>query len=483
MKVFEPTLSNSTTSTDSDEEQFTDLDFELVEPAACKEGRREKHDRWNTGTASLIEIESVEAASAGRSSIWHYATSFSGFDMSFLLGQLLSIALAANGAASEAFHFSYDASVPTFQSFCMYLLLGLIHFPYWISRKHQERQTSNGNLSEVNEESRGHERDESGAIETQPKQHLFLNIQSLALHSFSWKYYALMAFLHVQANFCLLKAYEYISLKTVSLLDSLAIPAAMIASRVFLGRKYTWLHAVAACICILGSFVTVVNDYREGGRIMKGDDNDNSMLFSNSTSTDDYDNRETMSVDSSPEMLHSHSLLGDFLAIMGAILTGVNDVFAEEIVRDSGSCVEYLAMLGFFGAAISFVQVLVLERSDVSNLFLLGSYVQWLLLALSAVAGYIFFGGMSRFLLLSESALLNLSLLSGDLWAVVFSVIEEHVMPTYIFFISFAIIVSGVVVYEMAPSPIVNEDEEHESEKNEASLYREPKDDLHLTIV
>lgn len=289
----------------------------------------------------------------------------------------------------------------------------------------------------------------------------------------------MLAFLHVEANFCLLKAYEYVSLKTVSLMDCLAIPAAMVASRAFLGRKYAWLHVLAAFICILGSSITIVSDYQAS----KSVDDDGDTLFVNATATNDGDSRGTMSIDSSAGILYPHSLLGDFLAIIGAILTGVNDVFAEEIVRESGSCVEYMAMLGFFGTAISFFQVMVFELPDLYDLFAFGSYVQWLLLAASAVAGYIFFGGMSRFLMMSESALLNLSLLSGDLWAVVFSVIEEHVMPTYIFFLSFAVIVSGVVVYEMAPSPIGSEHEEQAHEKNEAVSYKDPVDDLHLTIT
>jgi len=49
---------------------------------------------------------------------------------------------------------------------------------------------------------------------------------------------------------------------------------------------------------------------------------------------------------------------------------------------------------------------------------------------------------------------LTLSLLTGDLWAVTFTVVAEKVAPSSLFYIAFIIIIIGVIIYETAPSPL-----------------------------
>jgi len=77
-----------------------------------------------------------------------------------------------------------------------------------------------------------------------------------------------------------------------------------------------------------------------------------------------------------------------------------------------------------------------------------------LLLLTYILAIYLFNVGISRFLTVSESAFLALSLLTGDLWAVTFTVVAEKVAPSSLFYIAFIIIIIGVIIYETAPSPL-----------------------------
>ncbi len=63
------------------------------------------------------------------------------------------------------------------------------------------------------------------------------------------------------------------------------------------------------------------------------------------------------------------------------------------------------------------------------------------------------YAGTSRFLMISEAAFFNLSLLTGDLWSVVFSIFAENIIPQPLFFVALVFVLSGVVLYEMAPSP------------------------------
>eukprot|EP00977_Amphora_coffeiformis_P001548 scaffold296_cov102-Amphora_coffeaeformis.AAC.36 len=65
--------------------------------------------------------------------------------------------------------------------------------------------------------------------------------------------------------------------------------------------------------------------------------------------------------------------------------------------------------------------------------------------------------GASIFLIMSEAAFFNLSLLTGDLWSVLFSIVAERIIPQSLFFVALVFVISGVVIYEMAPSPVLED--------------------------
>jgi drug/metabolite transporter (DMT)-like permease len=392
-----------------------------------------------------------------------------------IFGQLLSVALTVASATSLQLYESSNASAPTFSLLCMYSLLGLIHFSYWLRRKRQEWQDAvtavlisdltavdcsydDAYITTSDERHRVHnfslhrpkdiqnntsimmilEQTEAD-LESEVEAHMpvsrykFIYFSSvLTLHSCSWKQYCALALLHVEGNYCLLKSFQFESFKTVVLLQSISIPAAMITSALFLRRKYRWLHILGAFFCIAGSAITFRDSF-----------SDYSTLYPN-------------------------PIIGDLLAIISAILSGISDVFAEQAVKCKGSVVEYLAMIGFFGTIISFIQVLLLEPHKVLNL--LSRCVECtesesepslaarlFLLSIFTVFSYMYYAGMSRFLLFSEAAFLNLSMLSSDLWSLVFSIFQEGVLPSPEFFVSFITIAAGVFAYQKAPSPIVKD--------------------------
>jgi len=61
---------------------------------------------------------------------------------------------------------------------------------------------------------------------------------------------------------------------------------------------------------------------------------------------------------------------------------------------------------------------------------------------------------------LCHAAFLMFSLLTGDAWSVVFSVFGEGIKPPPSFYVALIITVSGVFIYETAPSPVVYSQEE-----------------------
>jgi solute carrier family 35 protein F1/2 len=143
-----------------------------------------------------------------------------------------------------------------------------------------------------------------------------------------------------------------------------------------------------------------------------------------------------------------------------------------EVTVTSGDTTEYLGMIGLFGFCISFVQSLVLEQDDIRKFFgnkesdngeddidsdssvtMCSLPIGFLLLFSFVGVTMLSYIGASRFLIISEAAFFNLSLLTGDLWSVVFSVVAERIVPQPLFFAALASVLSGVVLYEMAPSP------------------------------
>jgi solute carrier family 35 protein F1/2 len=223
-------------------------------------------------------------------------------------------------------------------------------------------------------------------------------------------------------------AYRYTTITSITLFDALAIPSAMSLSYLFLGRRYTPIHFLGILVCMSGIVYNVLADYES------------------KSSSDGY----------------PHKVLGDILAIAGGIVYGANDVLAETAVRRFGGPTEFLAMIGFFGLLISVIQAAVLERADIAEFFSpsdgacsvgtgLGLLIAY---ALTCSLSYV---GASRFLTISEATFLSLSFLTADFWSLGFSIIAERIVPSPLFFVALTLTISGVIIYEIGPSAIVDE--------------------------
>ncbi|KAL7515846.1 hypothetical protein ACHAWX_000922 [Stephanocyclus meneghinianus] len=261
------------------------------------------------------------------------------------------------------------------------------------------------------------------------------------LQSPPWRY-AAVAVADVYANYSTILAFKYTTITSVTLFDALAIPSAMLVSRLFFCRQYTKVHLVAVVVCCIGVIVNVLQDYSENERLKESG------------------GVEKTAQDELIEQDYPYKLAGDALAITGGVLFGISNTLAEVAVRDWGTQDEFLGAMTFFASIITFLQTLSTEQQEVMAFFgtsndscsELGSLT---LLALFAIASTINYMGIATFLGMSDAAFLNLSLLTGDAWAVLFSVIAEGIIPSVTFYIALVITVSGVFIYETAPSPVV----------------------------
>lgn len=232
--------------------------------------------------------------------------------------------------------------------------------------------------------------------------------------------YLFWAICDVEANFLVVLAYQYTSIRSVMLLDCFTIPCVMCLSRCFLAARYTTWHVVACLICLVGLVLTVLSDVdsAKGNPSHKG-----SPWF------------------------------GDVLVLVGASLYGISNVLQEWLVKGGGfKRKEALGMLGLFGMAISLAQALILERHAVVRL-------TWSLPMMLSLLGFqlCLFGVYvltSRFLSFSDAALFNLSLLTSDLYSVLFSWRVQHMALTWLFCVAFGTTISGLVLYHTQPVAI-----------------------------
>ena len=245
-----------------------------------------------------------------------------------------------------------------------------------------------------------------------------------------------LALVDVEANACVVLAYQYTTLTSVMLLDCFTIPCVMVLSRTFLRARYGRAHVLGAALCAVGVATTVLSDtapHRFGGPRRRRSDTD--------TDGDDAP---------SPR----RRLLGDGLALTGAALYAVSNVAQEAFVKERGA-VALLGRLGFAGALVSSLQAAALERGALRNAaaaFARGPRAALLLAAyvLSLTAMY---AGTSLFFLAADAAAFNLSLLTSDAYALLFAGLVNGRLPPPLYFLALAITASGVVVYHTTPSP------------------------------
>ena len=277
----------------------------------------------------------------------------------------------------------------------------------------------------------------------EPVQHTFFGL--FPIHT-SLRNYAIIAAFDVYANYTTILAYKYTTITSVGIFDALAIPAAIIVSKCFFGRRYTKIHYLGVLICFVGITINILSDYHQDKKLKSEGSAEESA-------------GEQMIEDAYP-----HRIAGDILAILGGILFGVSNTLQEVIVKD-GTLLEYFGCFSFFASIITFFQAMILEQDEIMTFFTQSSSETCSaqegknLFFLFAVTGVMMYMGIAAFLQISDAAFFNLSLLTGDAWAVVFS-LNEGIVPPPSFFVALVITVSGVVLYETSPSPVVNSQEE-----------------------
>ncbi len=234
--------------------------------------------------------------------------------------------------------------------------------------------------------------------------------------------YAMMAVVDLEANFCVTTAYKYTSITSIMLLDCFTIPCVMVLSRVFLRASYKQRHFVGTALALFGLCCIIIKD---------------------TAGSDGFD----------------HAVLGDILTLGGVSLYAVSNVMQERVMKqdDAGGREEYLLVMCTMAGVLGLVQGFVVEYNDARN-------APWNDRMWGYIIGFVlvqtgFYLNVSRLLRGSDAALFNLSLLTSDVYAVIFSFLFTGSLVHWLYFIAFFFVAIGIYVYHSEEAPTEVSDE------------------------
>nr|XP_020479215.1 solute carrier family 35 member F2-like isoform X3 [Monopterus albus] len=230
-----------------------------------------------------------------------------------------------------------------------------------------------------------------------------------------WWKYLLLGLVDVEANYTVVKAYQYTTLTSVQLLDCFVIPVLMLLSWLILKARYRLVHYGAVCICLLGVGAMVVADL-----LARRDQGSTTNI-----------------------------LLGDGLVLLSATLYAVSNVCQEYTVKNR-SRVEFLGMVGLFSTIISTIQMVVLEYNEVS-------VIQWrwqvgLLFSAYALCMYTLYSCMPLVIKMSSATSVNLSLLTSDLFSLFCGMYLFQYNFSGLYLVSLVVIIIGVITFFAVPT-------------------------------
>ncbi|XP_073931785.1 solute carrier family 35 member F1 isoform X1 [Castor canadensis] len=302
--------------------------------------------------------------------------------ISVALGQVLSLLVCGIGLTSKYLSEDFHANTPVFQSFLNYILLFLVYTTTLAVRQGEE------NL--------------------------------LAILRRRWWKYMILGLIDLEANYLMVKAYQYTTLTSVQLLDCFVIPVVILLSWFFLLIRYKAVHFIGIVVCILGMGCMVGADVLVGRHQGAGE----------------------------------NKLVGDLLVLGGATLYGISNVWEEYIIRTL-SRVEFLGMIGLFGAFFSGIQLAIMEHKELLK-------VPWdwqigLLYVGFSACMFGLYSFMPVVIKKTSATSVNLSLLTADLYSLFCGLFLFHYKFSGLYLLSFFTILIGLVLYSSTSTYIAQD--------------------------
>jgi solute carrier family 35 protein F1/2 len=347
---------------------------------------------------------SEEGSVTAFSRIGRWCWPLNGTAKAVLLGQFISLLIAGTGVFATILA-DNKANFPLLLNLFNYFLLSM----FLVRKLIRERSATSQDLSTFNLSSPSEDPlDQYHQSEENPK------LKGMKLSK--WLY-LFAAFLDVEANFLVLLAYNYTNITSIMLLDCFTIPCVMTLSYFLLGCRYRQRHGLGVVLCIVGLVVIVVND------VLGGNTNN-----------------------------QKHALVGDLLCIGGSMFYASSNVIEETMVKYVDKD-EYLGYVGSFGVIIAFVQCMIFDLSGIQQ----ATFTPTVVIAMVGFVLCLFFmyTNTTSYLQESDATLFNLSLLTSDVYAVIFTYFFDGYLVSWLYFLAFALVIAGLLLYHSEKPPLV----------------------------
>jgi hypothetical protein len=147
----------------------------------------------------------------------------------------------------------------------------------------------------------------------------------------------------------------------------------------------------------------------------------------------------------------SNPVLGDILCLSAAVLYASSNVLQEHLVKFHDR-EEFLGYLGCFGFGIAVVQCMLVDLQGMRRANFTGKVI-------GAICGFVvclflMYTNTTAFLQHGDAVLFNLSLLTSDVYAVVFTYFFSGYLVSWLYFVAFALVIVGLVLYHSQPAPL-----------------------------
>ncbi|KAM9993420.1 hypothetical protein ACTFIZ_011375 [Dictyostelium cf. discoideum] len=226
-------------------------------------------------------------------------------------------------------------------------------------------------------------------------------------------YFAPLALVDMEANYIVVKAYQYTTITSIMLLDCFTIPCVVVLSRIFLKTRFTFIHIIAVAIALAGMAILVVSDILQGESANGG----------------------------------SNPLLGDFLSLASSVCYAISNVGQEATVKKYDR-ITYLAMIGLYGSIFCGIQMAILERNELASMAWDGAIIGYIIgFALCLFIMYSFTPTMME---IAGATVMNLSLLTSDMFGIIVAIFVFDRDLSWLYFLSFFVICSALVIYNLS---------------------------------
>lgn len=284
-----------------------------------------------------------------------------------------------------------------------------------------------------------------------------------------WWKYIILAVIDLEANYVVVLAYQYTDMMSIQLLDCFTVPCVLVLSFFVLRMKFAVTHIVGGVIAIGGLILLITLDAdglsrsESGGREVLGD-----MLCLVSSALYATSNVLT-------EWFIKPSKPALFLPCLNCLRSDSRtDQGAEEEV-DSGRAprephdnnadldieeelpnvpvyvpvVEYIALMSGFALVLATIQFFAVEWKTFKPERSSWTGEDWLFQMLFGFTMLLVYTAMPTMFILSSAAFTNISLLTADIYAVIWNVAFFKIYPTVLFFVAYIVIVTGILLYNL----------------------------------